>query len=442
MSYTFEMIDEVIAEKNDEFVELRKGETNIYSSLNLWKGDVVTLKRESGQQVLAVIIGFDEESMLMNALELKTEKSEGKYIDEATVILKDSDEQQTYYVNCMKSLCCKGTCIGELYGTVTLKDINNIAIDMSVAFGLKAAFFDAPCALNTRYAAQHEKESKDKKSVKSSNKDAVSIYSASLKKQNAELKQEVQVLRGKLEKPKELSSAQTDIKNLEGRIEVLTTENNGKDRRIKDLTEEKNRLETKVSSLNQVIDNKNRELKTSKDLAKAQRNTITTNSTTLKRFQNERDTLLKKNTELFNQIESFKADYNASRRATEKTINDLKNENEQLKRSLDDTNGTREQYMGRIDKLTAQISTMEVERNGLNREIESLRNENKNLLIKAEEGKVETEKSASEIKVVELEKIVPVPSTDLEMRVHDLELSLNIYKELYRDVVNRLIESR
>ena len=98
--------------------------------------------------------------------------------------------------------------------------------------------------------------------------------------------------------------------------------------------------------------------------------------------------------------------------------------------------------MGRIDKLTAQISTMEVERNGLNREIESLRNENKNLLIKAEEGKVETEKSASEIKVVELEKTVPVPSTDLEMRVHDLELSLNIYKELYRDVVNRLIESR
>lgn len=304
MSYTFEMIDEVITEKTDDFVELRKGETNVYSALDLWKGDVVTLRRESGQPVLAVIMGFDEESMLMNALQLEAEKEEGKYVDEATVMLTNSDEQKKYYVNCMKPFYCKGTCIGDLYGTVILKDINNIAIDISVAFGLKAAIFDAPCALNTR----HVKPDNDKKKGMPGKKDVTAIYSAALKKQNADLKQEIQVLRGKLEKPKESSNNQTDIKNLEGRIKALTTESTGKDKRIKELTEEKATLETKVSGLNQIIENKNRELKTSKDLSKAQRNTITTNSAELKRIQNERDTLTKKNTDLSNVVMIFKAE--------------------------------------------------------------------------------------------------------------------------------------
>lgn len=436
MTYTFEMIDEVLTEKNDDFVELRKDETNIYSALDLWKGDVVTLQRESGKQVLAVIIGFDEESTLMNVLELETEKTEGKYIDEATVILNGSDEQETYYVNCMKPFFCKGTCIGELYGTVILKDINNIAIDISVAFGLKASFFDGPCTLNTRIADHgKKKDKKDKRDVMPSYKDAVSIYSASLKKQNAELKQEIQVLRGKLENPKGLSANQTDIKNLEGKIEFLTTENTGKDRRIKDLTGENGRLESKVNELNRVIENKNRELKTSRDVSKSQRNTITTNSAELKRIKNERDMLAKKNTELSDLAENLKAE----KKTTERTLVDIQNENNQLKKT--------------VDKLTVEINSIEVERivqitsiesekNDLSREVEKLRDENKMLLSKVENIKEETtKKDTCEAKTPtheENERVV-TSNTDIEMRVHDLELSLEIYKELYRSVMDKLI---
>lgn len=440
MAYTFEMIDEVITEKNDDFIELRKGEANIYKTLDLWKGDVVTLKRESGQQVLAVIIGFDEESTLMNALELKTEKAEGKYIDEATVILSESGEKETYYVNCMRSICCGATCIGEYYGTVILKDINNIAIDISVAFGLKAAFFEAPCALNTRFAAIEERESRNNKNWKSTNKNVTAIYSASLKKQNMELKQEVQVLRGKLEKPKKIPADQTDIKNLEGRVTVLTTENAGKDRRIKDLTEENSRLESKVSGLNQIIENKNRELKTSKDVGKSQRNTITANSAELKRIRNERDMLAKKNAEFSDLTESLKTE----KKTAERSLDTVKNENEQLKKSVDDLTEAQNKYRESVDNLTAQISSLEAERDDLNLEVNSLRTGNGRLVARMKELEEKVEKSACDTmqKSEVREEVVVVPNTELEMRVHDLELSLKIYKELYRDVMNRLIEGR
>ena len=42
----------------------------------------------------------------------------------------------------------------------------------------------------------------------------------------------------------------------------------------------------------------------------------------------------------------------------------------------------------------------------------------------------------------DLTEYIADSNTDLEMRVHDLELSLKIYKELYKNVVDQLIESR
>ncbi len=423
MAFTLEMVNE---EKYDEFVELRKGETDIYKNLALWKGDVVSLKRTSGAEALVLILGYDEEVGYMNGLELVPVKSEGKYIDEAVIQLKDSTDEETYYVNCMQFICCKNTCINDLYGTVKLRCLETIISDVTVSFGLKAACLEAPGMIHTRIFDKDNKK-KDPKKDGDNYKGALTIFSSSLKKQNAELKKEVTVLRGRLENLdsyKAVGQNKAEIKELEGKVNLLTSEITGKDSRINKLTEEKRDLESKISGLNQAIENKNRELSSSKAVGKSQRHALDEKNFEVKKLKSDKEDLIKKNKNLSDLVDELKKEkIDLTKSVDNLTVSH--NDNAILSAVLENR---LEEAKKNSEKLENNLNEVRKENERMKKDLENLSAENKNL-------------KANDAAKVPLEETSTVTASvaDIDMRVHDLELELSIYKKLYGNMMNRLI---
>lgn len=400
MEYTFEAIKNEKITKNNDYVEVRKGQTNVGKDLGLCQWDVVILQKENGKEVKAIVIGYDEVTRYYAGMLLSETKKDGQYETEANVRVSD-EVLEKYYTNPINDFIkFSETCISSIYGFVISDDLLPIEGKFMASFRLRAnvATDSAKSSNNQETSSAYPTGKSNIKSsrAKKPQKNAMAVIAVTLKDQNKKLSNENMTLRKRLENTEDkalLSANKEEIRGLKNKIATLTSENYGQDKRVRDLTDNNQKLTTRNEQLEKTVNEKNEELKKQKSAIM--------HLTDASLFWNQ------KQDELSKEIETYKTERQSLLDKNRQLISD----NETLK--------------SKFDELTNAVNGYAEKNVSLREEIEAL----KKVIKKLQGEKEESSKVATQ----------STPANhDAELKIHDLELTVKIYKDLYLDMLHCL----
>lgn len=400
MEYTFEAVkNEKMANDND-YVEIRKGQKDVGKSLGLCQWDIVVLQKENGKEVKAIVIGYDEITRYYAGMLLSETKKDGQYEAEANVRVSD-DVLEKYYTNPINDFIkFSETCISSIYGFIISDDLLSIEGKFMASFRLHADVVtdSAKSSNNQETSSAYPTGKLNNKSsrAKKPQKNAMTVIAVALKEQNKKLSNENMTLRKRLENTEDktlLSANKEEIKGLKNKIAMLTSENYGQDKRIRDLTDNNKKFAVRNEQLEKTVNEKNEELKKQKSV--------------IMHLTDESLSWNQKQDELSKEIEAYKTEKQSLLDKNRQLISD----NETLK--------------SKFDELTNAVNG-DAEKNA------SLREENEALKKMLRKLQDEREKESEVV-------TKPTPANhDAELKIHDLELTVKIYKALYLDMIHCL----
>lgn len=442
MAYTFETMNKKSTTQGTQFVEVRKGQ-NVYDELRFLEGDIVVLKTTANKEVDVMLIGYDEKAQYLNGLVLYNEELTGELTSEVKVLLTNGKEQM-FYVNSLHFVHFSATCIDRIIGTGMRGYVEKAVGNIAASFGLNSEFTDSPIQLSRA----------PEESGKSENayyKNAMAVLASSLKVQNKKLKRENGDLRARIDKQEaktELQGTKSAIKDLESKIATLTSENFGKEKKVKDLTDENKKLTSKISGYDDIITAKTKDVEEKVALVKEKDAEIALirkeseaakkeNDATQKALQKavkdaeaERDAVKKKAVSMARVSDALLED---NKRITS-AFNAEKEKNDTLRKQLDNIKSMVDTTKKNVEKTESAFTEAQNKYATLQASFNTLQADYDTLQSKYDEAvKNMKSKASNETDAV----VIANENKGDAMKIHDLELTLALYKQLYNELLDR-----
>lgn len=449
MAYTFETMNKKSTTQGVQFVEVRKGQ-NVYDELKFLEGDVIVLKTTADKEVNVMLIGYDEKAQYLNGLVLYNEELDGELTSEVKVLLTNGKEQM-FYVNSLHFVHFSATCIDRIIGTGMRGYVEKAVGNIAASFGLNSEFTDSPIQLSRA----PEESGKDEKAYY---KDAMAVLASSLKLQNKKLKRENGDLRARIDKQEaksELQETKSTIKDLESKIATLTSEKFGKEKKVKDLTDENKKLSSKLSGYDDIITAKTKDAEEKAALAKEKDALVKERDAEIASIRKENETVKKENDAAKKALQKAVKDAEAERDTVKKkavsmarvsdalvednkritsAFNAEKEKNDNLKKQLDNAKSVVDETKKNAEKAESALTKVKNEYSTLQTSFNTLQADYDALQDKYDEAVKNTRDKLFE--KADAPVITDNNNADA-MKIHDLELTLTLYKQLYNDLLDR-----